>query len=110
MDDYEYEISDSDKKLEARKEPITDTHVCNTSVGTTSVDPAVIGVRIIGQGRRGVIQGMISGGTSIISSNIVTDVLTDSSKMIFINPLKSQTLMIASKTKPHSVVIRLYAR
>ena len=48
LDEYEDEISDSDKNPEARKEPITDTHVRNTSVGTTSFDPAVIGVGIIG--------------------------------------------------------------
>ena len=61
---YEYkdEISDLDKNPEARKEPITDTHVRNTSVGTTSVDPAVIGVGIIGRGGRGIIQGMINVG------------------------------------------------
>ena len=44
---------------------------------------------------------MINGVTGIISSNVVTDVLTDSSKMIFrtdtfpLNPFKSQTLVIA---------------
>ena len=48
LDEYKDEISDSSKKVGASKEPITDTHVCNTSVGTTSVDPAVIGVGIIG--------------------------------------------------------------
>ena len=48
QDEYEDEISDMDKKVEASKEPITDTHVRNTSVGTTSVDPAVIGVGNIG--------------------------------------------------------------
>ena len=82
-DEHEVEISDQSKQVEASKEPITYTHVCNTSVGTTSVDPAVIGARIIGQGGRGITQGMINGGTGIISSNVVTDVLTDSSKMIF---------------------------
>ena len=30
LDEYEDEISDSDKKVGASKEPITDTHVCNT--------------------------------------------------------------------------------
>ena len=30
LDEYEDEISDSDKKVEASKEPITDTHVRNT--------------------------------------------------------------------------------
>ena len=48
LDEYEDEISDLDKNTEESKEPITDTHVCNTSVGTTSVDPAAIGVGIIG--------------------------------------------------------------
>ena len=61
LDDYEDEISDLDKNPEAIKETITDTHVRNTSVGTTSVnpsahtsvgttsvDPSVIGVVIIG--------------------------------------------------------------
>ena len=48
---------------------------------------------------------MISGGTSIISSNVITDVLTDSSKMIIksdsfpLNPHKSQTLVIASQNE-----------
>ena len=49
---------------------------------------------------------MISGGTSIIISNVITDVLTDSSKMILksdsfpINPIKSKTLVIASQNEP----------
>ena len=79
------------------------THVCNTSVGTTSANPAVIRVVIIGQGGRGITQCMIHRGTSIISSNVVTDVLMDSSKMILktdtfpIDPFKSQTLVIASQ-------------
>ena len=48
---------------------------------------------------------MINGGTGIFSSNVVTDVLTDSRKMIFktdkfsLNPFKSQTLVIAPKDK-----------
>ena len=46
---------------------------------------------------------MINGGTGKINSNVVTDVLTDSNKMIFktdtfpLNPFKSQTLVIASQ-------------
>ena len=93
--------------VEASKEPIKDTNVHNTSVGTTSVDSVVTGVGIIGRGGPRAIsggsitQGMIHGGTRIISSNVITHVLTDSSKMIIksdsfpINPLKSKTLMIA---------------
>ena len=58
------------------------------------------------EGGRGITQGMISGGTSIISSNVVTDVLTDSSKMILksdsfpLDPFKSKALVIASQNKP----------
>ena len=49
---------------------------------------------------------MLSRGTSIISSNVITDVLTDSRKMILksysfpLDPLKSQTLVIASQKEP----------
>ena len=85
-DYHEDEISDSNKQVEASKEPITDTHifdrVCNLLDGIVSVKPAVTGVGIVGRGGRGITQGVISGGTRIISSNVITDVLTDSSKMI----------------------------
>ena len=49
---------------------------------------------------------MISEGTRIISSNVITFVLTASRKMIIkrdsfpLNSLKSKTLMIASKNEP----------
>ena len=46
LNSYDDEISDSDKMVEASKEPIKDTHVHNTSVGTTSVDSVVTGVGI----------------------------------------------------------------
>ena len=101
LDEYEDEIRDSDKNPEASKEKITDTHVRNTSILTTSVDTAVIRVRIIGRGGRGINQGMINGGTGIIISNVVTDVLTNSSKMILksdtfpLDPFKSQMIVIA---------------
>ena len=64
-----------------------------------SVNPSVIVVGLIGRGGRDITQGMISGGTSIVK-DVVTDVLTDSRKMIFINPLTSQTLMIALQNEP----------
>ena len=38
LNEYEDKISDSDKNVEVSKDPITDTHVHNTSVGTTSVN------------------------------------------------------------------------
>ena len=49
---------------------------------------------------------MIHEGTSIISSKVVTDVLSDSSKVILksdtfpLDSFKSQTLMIASQNEP----------
>ena len=109
LNSYDDEISDLDKIVEASKEPIKDTHVHTTSVGTTSANSVVTEVGIIGRGRPRAIsggsttQGMIHGGTSIISSNVITHVLTDSSKMIIksdsftLHHLKSKTLMIASQ-------------
>ena len=38
LDEHKDEISYFSKQVEASKEPITDTHVRNTSVGTTSVN------------------------------------------------------------------------
>ena len=40
--------SESSKQVETSKEPIKDTHVHETSGGTTNADPVVIGVGIIG--------------------------------------------------------------
>ena len=110
LNSYDDEISDSYKMVEASKEPIKDTHVDNTSVGTTSDDSVITGVGIIGRGGprdiSGVIitQGMIHRGTSIIISNIITHVLTDYSKMTLrsdlfpLNPLNTKTLLIALPT------------
>ena len=42
LNEYEDEISDPNKKVEASKETITDTHVRNTSVGIVSVKPAAL--------------------------------------------------------------------
>ena len=55
---------------------------------------------------------MIIGGTSIINSNVITDVFRDSSKMIIksdyftLNHLKSKTLVIASQTEPFLIFDR----
>ena len=85
-EEYEDEISDLSKQVEVIKEPTTDNQifdrVCNLSVGTTSVDPSATIVGIIGQGGRGITYAMIQGGTSIIRSNVITDVLKYSSKII----------------------------
>ena len=76
------------------------------------MDPGVTGVGIIGIGGPRAISGesitqiMIYGATSIISSNVITHVLTDSSEMILksdsfpFNPLKSKTLVIAPLKEP----------
>ena len=92
-DDHVDTISDSSKQVDARNDPIKDTHIvdrfCNLSVGVVSEDPAVIGIRIIGQG---ITQGDISGGAHI-GSNLVTNVLTNSSKKLFdTNTFKLSTL------------------
>ena len=62
-------MSDSSKHVYEGNKPITDTHIVdrvrNLSVGIVCVNPAVIGVRIIG---RGITQGVISGGTSIVKN------------------------------------------
>ena len=98
--------------VEASKEPIKDTHVHDILVETTSVNSFVTRVGIIGQGGPraisggGITQVVIHEGTSIISSNVITHVLTDSSKMILrsdsfpFNPLNSNTLVIAPLTEP----------
>ena len=108
---YNDDASDSRKQVQTIKEPIKDTYVHDTSVGTTNVDPVVTGVGIIGRGGPRAISGvsikhgMIHGGTSIISSNFITHVRTDSSKMILksdlfpSNPLKSKTLVIAPQVQ-----------
>ena len=93
-------ISDSSKQVDASNEPITDTHIVdrvrNLSFGIVSIEPAVIEVRIIGQG---ITQGVISGRTNIVN-NIVTYILRDSSKQLFetnmfqLNSLQSETLVI----------------
>ena len=100
MDEHAYTISASSKPIDASNEPITDTHIFEginkLSVGIISVNPAVTGVGIIGQE---ITQGVMNGRPNI-GSNIVTDILTNSSKQLFetntfqLNTLPSETLMI----------------
>ena len=100
LDEHADTISDSSKHVDASNKPMKDTHIVNginnLSVGVVCVEPAVIGVGIIGQG---ITQGVINGGTNI-GSNLVTNVLTNSSKIIFDknmfqrNRLQSETLVI----------------
>ena len=99
-DEHADTISDSSKQVDASNKSITDSHIVegvnNLSVGIVSVEPAVIGVGMIG---RGITQGVISGRTSIVK-NIVTEISSDSSKQLFemntfqLNSLHSETLVI----------------
>ena len=81
--EHKVEIIDSSKQVEASKETIIDTHIVdrvrNLSVGTTSVDSAVSRVGIIGLGGCGITQVMNHGVTSIISRNVIKNVLKNSS-------------------------------
>ena len=84
-DEHADTIRDSSKPVDASNEPITDTQIVeginNLSVGIVSVMPAVIGVGIIGQG---ITKDVINGSTDI-GSNIVTDILKNSSKPLMCN-------------------------
>ena len=104
-DEHADTISDSSKPVDASKKPIKDTHIVEginkLSVGVGSVKPAVIRVRIVGQG---IAQGNINGTTNI-GSNIVTDILTNSIKQLLetntfqLNSLQSETLVIGPQEK-----------
>ena len=79
------------KDTQTIKEPIIDTNIVDIvrklQDGTTNVDLVVTVVGIIGQGdpmtisRGRIIQSIINGGKSIISSNVITHILTNSSDM-----------------------------
>ena len=60
-DEHIDKISDSSKQFYARNEPIKETHIVDginhLSVGVVSVEPAIIGVGVIGQG---ITQGVIN--------------------------------------------------
>ena len=111
-----YTISDSRKQVDARNEPIKETHIVdrvrNLSVGVGSVKPSLIGVGIIVQG---ITQGIINGGTSI-SSNLVTDVLTDSSKILFdtntfhFNKIQPETLVIGTQDESTKINNRIICK
>ena len=77
-DEHADTISDASKQVDESNKPITDTHIVkrinNLSVGIVSIETAVIGVRIIGQG---ITQGVINRSTNI-GRNIITNILTDS--------------------------------
>ena len=115
-DEHTDTIIDSSKQVDASNKPITDTQfvegVNNLSVGIIMFKPAVIGVGIIGQG---IIQGVISGRTSIVK-NIVTDISSDSSKQLFetnmfqLNSLQSETLVIGSKDESTKSTNRIISK
>ena len=113
LDEHADTISDSIKPVDTSNEPITDTQIVegihNLSVGIVSVKPAVIRVGIIGQG---ITQGVSNRRTNI-GKNIVTNILTDSSKQIFetntfqLNSLQSETLVIGPQDESAKITNRI---
>ena len=127
LNSFQDDTSDLSKQIETSMEPIKDTQTIQEPITDdthivdrffylqdrpTNVDPVVTGVGIIGQGGPRTISGgsisqnIIHGGESIINSNVITHVLTNSSKMTLksdsftFDPLKLQTLVIATLTEP----------
>ena len=127
LNSFQDNKSDSSKQVETSMDPIKDTQTitypiiddtriidrfCYLQDGPTNMDPVVTGVGIIGQGGPRTISGgsisqsIIQGEGSIICSNVITHVLTNSSEMNLKNdlfgfdPLKAQTLVIAPLTEP----------
>ena len=118
--------SDSDENPAVRKEPITDTQNLKEPIkgshlgkrffhsedGHTDMDPIVTGFGIIGQRGPQDISGgshtrsIIQGGENIICSDVITHVLMNSGNLtlesdsIPFNPLKAETLMVASLDEP----------
>ena len=82
-DEHVDTISDSSKQVDARNDPIKETHVvnrvCNLSVVVGSIEPAGIGIGIIGQGST----QLNTNGDTNIGTNLVLNVLTNSSKQLF---------------------------
>ena len=91
-DDHVNTISDSSKQVDARNDPIKETHiverVCNLLVGVGSLEQDIIGMGIIGQ------------VSTLISTNLITNVLTKYIKHLFntnlsqLNTFQSKALMI----------------
>ena len=118
--------SDLDENPAARKEPIIDTQnlkdpikgshlgkrVCHSEGGSTNMDPVVTEFGIIEQGvpwdiiRGSHTQSIIQGGGNIVLSDVITHVLTNPDEVKLrpdsfpFDPLKAQTLMVASVVEP----------
>ena len=115
LDENSDTISDSSKQVDASNEATKYTHIVdginNLSVGVVSVELAVIGFGIIGQG---INQGVMNGGTNV-RSNFVTNILTNSSKILFymntfqLNTLQYKTLVIGPQDKSVKKTIGSYA-
>ena len=112
-DEHADTISDSRKQADASNDPMRDTHIVdkinNLSVEVVSIEPSVIRVGIIG---RGITQVVINGGTNI-GSNLVTNVLTNYSKILFdtntfqLNTLQSETLVIEQQDESVKIKNRI---
>ena len=96
-------ISDSSKQVDARNDPIKETHIVdginNLSVGVGSLEPAAIGIGIIGQ----VSTQLITNRDTKICTNLITNALTNSSEQLFntncsqLNTLQSEAFVIGSQ-------------
>ena len=118
--------SNLDENPAAIKEPITDTQTLKEPIkgyhlgkivrhsedGPTNMEPIVTGFGIIGQGGSRAISGgshnqsIVKGGENIIHSDVITHVMTNSGELTLecdyfpFNPLKVETLMVASLDEP----------
>ena len=72
-DEHAHTISDSSKQVDASNEPMKDTHIAeeinNLLFRVVSVDPAIIGVGIIGQG---ITQGLLTGARTLVATSSLT--------------------------------------
>ena len=93
-------IIDSIKQVDARNDPIKETHIVDgiitLSIGVGSLEPAVIGIRIIGQGSSQINTNLVTN----IGTNLVTNVLKKSNEHFFntnssrLNTFQSEAFVI----------------
>ena len=99
-DEHVDTIIDSVKQVDVRNDPIKETHIVNgistLSIGVRYLEPAVIGIVIIGQGVSQINTNLVPN----IVTNLVTNVLTNSSEQLFntnssrLNTFQSEAFVI----------------
>ena len=116
MDKNPTAIKETIKDNQTIKEPIKVPHlvtrVRHPMDGPTDMDPVLTGIGIIGQGGYQIISGgshiqsIFQGGGSIICSDVITHVLTNSSEVTLesdsftLDPLKAKTLIVEPFIEP----------